>query len=132
MTRFRNISWSGEIGKSRLKPSGCRMNASQQPIGSPTYIRKFLPTFSHTWIVVASLVTRIAGSDLLSPSFSFKLSSLSHINPFASRKLPVSFGSCGGVHFSSFLSVGRLLLRSFSAFPRPLSPGNESAKVSAA
>lgn len=37
----------GRVGRSRPGLAGRRMDASHRPSDSPTYIRKFLPTFSH-------------------------------------------------------------------------------------
>lgn len=101
------------IGRSRPGPSGHRTNASQRPTDSPTYIRKFAPTFSHTWAVVVGSVARnrIATADLLASSF-FSLS-LFPSSTLTSLCLPslytsqLSTVSCGTAHFCSFLSVSR-------------------------
>jgi len=137
LTRFRDVSGSGRIGTSRLRPPGCGMNASQRLIDSLTYIRKFLLTFSHTWTMVAGLVTRNSQLISLHPSRS-NLSSLFHVNFFAFRKLSVSFSASRGdalwlvplCRLSGFY-----FRRSFSTvlfFHILPSPGNESAKISAA
>lgn len=97
-------SGCGGRGTSRPGPPGCRMNASQRPIDSPTYIRKFLPTF-HPWTVVAGLVAR--NGQLFFSSFPYNSLSFSTLTPLLSRAPLVSFVSCGGAHFGSFLSVGR-------------------------
>lgn len=113
MKRLRDVRGSGRIGRSRPGPSGHRTNASQRPTDSPTYIRKFLPTFSHTWAVVVGLVTRnrIATADLLASSFfSYSFLPSSTLTPLCLPPLytsQLSTVSCGTAHFCSFLSVSR-------------------------